>query len=39
MRSGFVVAALLLAAVLVLACGILPGPSLDIAAAAGLTHS
>jgi NADH-quinone oxidoreductase subunit N len=38
MRSGFVVAALLLAAVLVLALGILPGTSLDIAAAAGLNH-
>jgi NADH-quinone oxidoreductase subunit N len=38
MRSGFVVAALLLAAVLVLALGILPGTSLDVAAAAGLNH-
>jgi NADH-quinone oxidoreductase subunit N len=39
MRSGFVVAAILLAAVLVLVFGILPGTSLDVAAAAGLTHS
>jgi NADH-quinone oxidoreductase subunit N len=39
MRSGFVVAALILAAVLVLVLGILPSSSLDIAAAAGLTHS
>jgi NADH-quinone oxidoreductase subunit N len=38
MRSGFVIAAILLAAVLVLAFGILPGTSLDIAAAAGLNH-
>jgi NADH-quinone oxidoreductase subunit N len=38
MRSGFVVAAILLAAALVLAFGILPGTSLDIAAAAGLNH-
>ncbi|HYQ01049.1 MAG TPA: NADH-quinone oxidoreductase subunit N [Polyangiaceae bacterium] len=39
MRSGFVVAALILAAVLVLVFGILPGSSLDIAAAAGIAHS
>jgi NADH-quinone oxidoreductase subunit N len=38
MRSGFVVAALILAAVLVLVFGILPSSSLDIAAAAGITH-
>ena len=38
MRSGFVVVAILLAAVLVLAFGILPGTALDIAAAAGLNH-
>jgi len=38
MRSGFVVTAILLAALLVLAFGILPGTSLDVAAAAGLTH-
>ena len=38
MRSGFVVAALILAAVLVLVCGILPSSSLDIAAAAGLSR-
>ncbi|HWZ90384.1 MAG TPA: NADH-quinone oxidoreductase subunit N [Polyangiaceae bacterium] len=38
MRSGFVVAAILLAALLVLAFGILPSSSLDIAAAAGLNH-
>jgi len=39
MRSGFVVAALILAAVLVLLFGILPGSSLDVAAAAGIAHS
>jgi NADH-quinone oxidoreductase subunit N len=39
MRSGFVVAALILAAVLVLVLGILPGSSLDVAAAAGIAHS
>jgi len=39
MRSGFVVAALILAAVLVLVFGILPSSSLDVAAAAGITHS
>jgi len=39
MRSGFVVAALILAAVLVLVFGILPSASLDVAAAAGITHS
>jgi len=38
MRSGFVVAALILAAVFVLVFGILPSSSLDIAAAAGLRH-
>ncbi len=38
MRSGFVVVAILLAAVLVLAFGIVPSMSLDIAAAAGLKH-
>jgi len=38
MRSGFVVAALIVAAVLVLVFGILPSSSLDIAAAAGITH-
>jgi len=38
MRSGFVVAALILAAVLVLVFGILPSSSLDIAAAAGISH-
>jgi NADH-quinone oxidoreductase subunit N len=38
MRSGFVVAALIVAAVLVLLFGVLPSSSLDIAAAAGLTH-
>jgi NADH-quinone oxidoreductase subunit N len=38
MRSGFVVAALVLAAVLVLVFGILPSSSLDVAAAAGLSH-
>jgi NADH-quinone oxidoreductase subunit N len=38
MRSGFVVAALIVAAVFVLVFGILPSSSLDIAAAAGLTH-
>ena len=38
MRSGFVVAALILAAVLVLLFGVLPSSALDIAAAAGLTH-
>jgi len=39
MRSGFVVVALILAAVLVLVFGILPSSSLDIAAAAGISHS
>ena len=39
MRSGFVVAALILAAVLVLVFGILPSSALDIAAAAGIAHS
>jgi len=39
MRSGFVVAALILAAVLVLVFGILPSSSLEVAAAAGITHS
>ena len=38
MRSGFVVAALILSAVFVLLFGILPGSSLDIAAAAGIAH-
>jgi NADH-quinone oxidoreductase subunit N len=38
MRSGFVVAALIVAAVFVLVFGILPSSSLDLAAAAGLTH-
>jgi NADH-quinone oxidoreductase subunit N len=38
MRSGFVVVALIVAAVFVLVFGILPSSSLDIAAAAGLTH-
>ena len=38
MRSGFVVAALIVAAVFVLVFGILPSTSLDIAAAAGITH-
>ena len=38
MRSGFVVAALIVAAVFVLLFGILPSSSIDIAAAAGLTH-
>ena len=38
MRSGFVVAAIIVAAVFVLAFGILPSTSLDIAAAAGITH-
>ena len=39
MRSGFVVAALILAAALVLLFGILPGSSLDVAAAAGIAHT
>lgn len=38
MRSGFVVFALVVAALLVLVFGILPSSSLDIAAAAGITH-
>ena len=38
MRSGFVVTALIVAAVFVLAFGILPSTSLDIAVAAGLSH-
>ncbi|HEY5372178.1 MAG TPA: NADH-quinone oxidoreductase subunit N [Polyangiaceae bacterium] len=38
MKSGFVVVALIVAAVFVLAFGILPSSSLDIAAAAGLSH-
>ena len=36
MRSGYVTTALVLAAVLVLALGILPGTSLDVALAASL---
>ncbi|MES1173733.1 MAG: NADH-quinone oxidoreductase subunit N [Myxococcales bacterium] len=38
MRSGFVVVALIVAAVFVLLFGVLPSSSLDLAAAAGLTH-
>ncbi|MET0792736.1 MAG: NADH-quinone oxidoreductase subunit N, partial [Polyangiaceae bacterium] len=38
MRSSFVVVALIVAAVFVLLFGILPSSSLDLAAAAGLTH-
>ena len=36
MRSGLVASALFIAAVLVLAFGIMPGSTLDVAASAGL---
>ena len=38
MRSGFVTTALVLAALLVILLGVLPGSSLDVAAAAGIQH-